>query len=96
MVPGSRTAVLGPDKVVYLLENARIATPHISVSVLRTPLYSRRLQHDDGVRALVTVNFCSSARYSSAFVISVYTCTHSYGICRCAVVIEYSLGNVAK
>jgi len=34
MVPGSRTAVLGPDKVVYLLANARVATPHISISVL--------------------------------------------------------------
>jgi len=34
MVPGSRTVVLGPDKVVYLLANARIATRHISVSVL--------------------------------------------------------------
>ena len=34
MVPDSRRDVLGPDKVVYLLANALIATPYICVSVL--------------------------------------------------------------
>ena len=56
MVPGSRTAVLGPDKVVYLLANTRIATPLICCRI--TPLYSRRPKHDDGVRDVGTVTFC--------------------------------------